>query len=263
MSTFELRILFENLNELKDYEYKEKLSFLFEDEPIFKNRLKSLLNDLHDDLIVWGDMPVSLGVTIYRTSNECWFNFILDSCYPFFDNEIHFALSTEPYVNPLPTAIDEAILFDGDSQENENGSPYTDYVSEQDIVKTQKALINLDVVSTLLGINDKVKETIFKYKLGYHNRFTVGSYILTCYLNKSYSFSLVNKSIQLNIEIDSGGMIGFYHHLGFNLDFTNEDFGDTFETLNNMFKLIIKQYHKEPFVDNVENYLLLKEMESI
>jgi hypothetical protein len=263
-TTFDLRLSFKNLVELRDFEYKEKLSFLFEEEPIFKNRLKSLLNDLYEDLYIYGDMSISILVTIYTNKTETWFNFIVDSCYPFFDNEINFSLSTYEYQNPLPEALENAIEFDSESiKVNDDDPEYTDYVVEQDILKTKKALQNLNIISNLLGIGNEFKDRIYKFGLGYQQSFNTDGYRLVCQHNKSYSFSLYHEKIDFKIHIEDSIINVFYYKLSFNLDFSNEDKDSTFETLDYMLKLLIKQHHKEKSIGNIEDYLLLKEMEII
>lgn len=263
-TTFDLRLSFKELVDLRDYECKEKLSFLFEDEAIFKNRLKSLLNDLYEDLYIYGNTSISILVTIYTNKTETWFNFIVDSCYPFFDNELHFSLSTDEYKNPLPVALKDAIEFDSESiKDNDDDPAYTDYVAEQDILKTKKALDNLTIISNLLGVGNEFKDRICKFGLGYNQSFKSDGYRLVCHHNKSHSFSLYHEKIDFKIHIEDSIVNVFYYKLSFNLDFSNEDNDSTFETLEYMLKLLIKQHHKEKSIGNIVDYLLLKEMESI
>lgn len=256
-----------NISELKKFKIqKHQMNYIPRNKKAFINHLTCFFNDLYDDLIVWGDKEVSVSVE----TNGDYCSIELEEIYPFYKGELFFSIDLkEDYKNIIPATLDSAI--DDEFYNDIQDVPL--YIKPVSIDISKKIIIVLACLNSL-GIDKEIYSYIIKNGLGLYSKSKVFGYTVELFedsnkiliyhsvLGMKFEFNKTFVSFSVKKPNKNTYDVVDEEYIGFNMDFSTKNFFEISEIFNTMLKYSLQSHFSEK-IDNIVDFITLKEMENI
>lgn len=252
-----------NISELKKFKIqKHQMNYIPRNKKAFINHLTCFFNDLYDDLIVWGDKEVSVSVE----TNGDYCSIELEEIYPFYKAELFFSLDLKKdYENIIPATLDS--MFEDETDDEHL------YIQPVPIERA-KDLITVLSCMNVLNMDKDIYSSIINNGLGFFSESSVSGYTIKIFENSnkiSIEHSVIGMKFEFNKTFVSFSVkkpnkntydVVDEEYIGFNMDFSTKNFFEISEIFNTMLKYSLQSHFSEK-IDNIVDFITLKEMENI